>query len=1809
MPRNQIGPAVGDVSLVLKSSPKERPRLAWFGFLYIATTLGFSTWYLVLLSPSLANDLYWPGYNASGLQCFLIDAFTIQTQTTTTSATVDLLAIAIEKDYSTLDTRVALQTAYPRRVLAQDLTSIEHGITSLVNAPSISDAIKITTAYCWLDFGHRWPIAHTAAREQRCRARYLDNAAVHMESLLRIVNWHDWLARMGSNFNLAIGTYLHQSVEGAAWLESLPFAYTSLPLEATYWRRCGMQRYVVSWGNLYRAGIDDTISIVNAVGMVQKITIRDIKSTVRGALWTSSLLSWGLWNDLPAVVSSQSYTPNVSLVRNGSANYDTLLPWDAFEGALPSVSLSLFRQHVGPLNAVDTMVVSVAPSLLAYFNRFYTLVTDAMVSNPTFFAAFDAIGSVQVDPVPPDWLQVNRTFLGGSPLCLSDIESLFVQTPFGFDDSCTVATQNWMTVDKWNLLFALTAMAASDVHFTDGFSIPVCGHCPTSSTACASITTKAWAAFDSWNSPGLQDLVHQARADYLSIRVGLIQFAAEHSRPKAATLLTQPLLLAETGVWDFWGWVYLFDWAVGVREVVSFEGDVATFPLVSKAYVDQPYETDGLQVPHSACQYFWYSSVYVTCLLCGVAFVMFGYAGCTRSSTGSRNINLLYFNRVVGSVWVGRPLLFLRGLTAIIILSTSPTQFQTTHGLAKFVFTPRSWIESAVVAGEASWLSYIVHDILLVVTESHAPYYSPISATMSWIIFLGIDIIAPFQMTATLDRTCRNVVTDKLVACSSGRVELGSVSRTIALLLVPVASVCLSYVGVWYVLDDQMTPDGTRLGRILLPGAAHVFLTSTSSKTTILGLTEVESVMCGILHVPQSLQHSMFAIQLWVVQSTAKGLTNESMQSHVEHQTFQRSRHPLHEILQNQGWKTRVLTIFGTAYIVVTLLGSVSYIVMTKVNMANDFWWSSFNSSASHTFLANWFNRNQLLVDQLDVTKLNVPQYADFGAYNVTDTLVQAPAFAANLAALNLRYDLAKTIDGLRRMDACKIPWIATQYCYLDFAQRWAMANSERRQRRCQFKTKNGAIFFESVARNLNWVQFHTCWGHSFDIGFRRYLAQSEAGVQWLHTVEQNIASTSDETTFWKQQGISEFTTQWQNYKSLGIREVFNVMNAFGVTYDLTTKRAVSEFTMDGEITRKLYWTFASDLWAIAPNNTIISGRDLIRNSSNFAFQTDEILETLLILNGTLTNISTPQHVIGYILPNSFSILKNLLGPFGSIDSRQIAAPMLLRQFALNVSVLLRTVLFANESLQTIYSALQSTGTLHPIPVSFSFQNLFTLGGNPFCGFNTPHPIYSALFAFYGKNAPCSSSLSESVSSPTIPSIVFSLLGANFVREDNNSITVAAQQEFTSGVVLKVVLEAVKEFVWANIRHDEIQYLQTRGRDVQNEIYAMNVEIAQYVAWGEFDEYGPYFQSNPWLERVNIFDPIEANFSYFSWGYLYDWVYGNREVVSFEGNKGNFTVISTSSNALKFTPDELEVPQSVIVYFRYAILYVTGVIFTVAMFASVYIVSNNSHIEGLNMFEINRVAGIVWVGRPLLLLRSTAAMCLLSTSILQLEQSKSGLLTYFVSNPPFTFARIVKTILASGEVSWFIYVVNDIFMPITLQYTSMYAFKCNILSWATSALLSFLSPPEHSATLSQNCTFEEVDFDILCNTGMVVIGQKSRFITLITICMVWIILCYGFEKLRAPSLPPAKTIDSPFLCASAKWMFASEAWVYNQAYYMDKASAALNGMLVIQVDSTFFVLDLKTWRRFTIKVALEQRISNESPLAVQLNQALPLRVP
>ncbi|KAF0748774.1 hypothetical protein AaE_007252, partial [Aphanomyces astaci] len=194
--------------------------------------------------------------------------------------------------------------------------------------------------------------------------------------------------------------------------------------------------------------------------------------------------------------------------------------------------------------------------------------------------------------------------------------------------------------------------------------------------------------------------------------------------------------------------------------------------------------------------------------------------------------------------------------------------------------------------------------------------------------------------------------------------------------------------------------------------------------------------------------------------------------------------------------------------------------------------------------------------------------------------------FGAELQYTRLNV-LDQAIAGLRATSGCDVPWIFTQYCYVDFNQRWELANSASRQARCKASmTANGAVFIESVLRNVDSCELESCWGDAFTSGIASEVQSTTQGQQWLQDTLSPafVLSIADEIALWRAHNITTFDTQWQNFKRIGLINSYTISNLYGVSYPFNLQYQNTSFRLAKQATFIMYWGLANDFDAVAPN-------------------------------------------------------------------------------------------------------------------------------------------------------------------------------------------------------------------------------------------------------------------------------------------------------------------------------------------------------------------------------------------------------------------------------------------------------------------------------------------------------------------------------------------------------------------------------------------------------------------------------------------------
>ncbi|KAH9155849.1 hypothetical protein AeRB84_002203 [Aphanomyces euteiches] len=299
--------------------------------------------------------------------------------------------------------------------------------------------------------------------------------------------------------------------------------------------------------------------------------------------------------------------------------------------------------------------------------------------------------------------------------------------------------------------------------------------------------------------------------------------------------------------------------------------------------------------------------------------------------------------------------------------------------------------------------------------------------------------------------------------------------------------------------------------------------------------------------------------------------------------------------------------------------------------------------------------------------------------------------------------------------------------------------NTVKRQARCSNNyTTNAVVYLETLLRNVQWTQLQTCWGSSLDIALGSPLRRLANGTSWWKAVMSVKTTEVEELTYWQSFAVTAYATDWQNYKSMGIIDAFGIQNALGFIYPMTLKYSNGTLNLAAQTSMKMYWGFASDLWAVTSPSTSMYGASLIRHDELFAFS-KATMESILVENGTLRkrDLKTESAI--------FDTFQRTIGPFGSVDLKRIPAPPSLMEFSKHFYDIIATVQIQSLDFAQKYTALLPLPQIGNMPPRWTTVP-FTLGGNLLCDKLSPMETMDGLYVFTGGSISCGSVVGELMS-------------------------------------------------------------------------------------------------------------------------------------------------------------------------------------------------------------------------------------------------------------------------------------------------------------------------------------------------------------------------------------------------------------------------------------------------------------------------------
>ncbi|OQR92374.1 hypothetical protein ACHHYP_03753, partial [Achlya hypogyna] len=487
--------------------------------------------------------------------------------------------------------------------------------------------------------------------------------------------------------------------------------------------------------------------------------------------------------------------------------------------------------------------------------------------------------------------------------------------------------------------------------------------------------------------------------------------------------------------------------------------------------------------------------------------------------------------------------------------------------------------------------------------------------------------------------------------------------------------------------------------------------------------------------------------------------------------------------------------------------------------------------------------------------------------------------------------------------------------------------------------------------------------------------------------------------------------------------------------------------------------------------------------------------------------------------------------------------------------------------------------------------------GNVFCPeVASPFNFSIGLSQFTGIDATCYTAFNEWIF-VTQQQAIFAVIASGVALAPATQVPLACGAEVIAPDGCLESIASVVDFVTTFFSRNELEVYRNRAIAVEGSVLRSGVGIMQFARYMPTNTVKLFFQI--------LFDPTDTTMMYTSWAFAYDWAIGTREVIGIAGDEGNIAIVSTISFAATFAASTIEMPRNVATYFRILCQYISFVLVAIAIMTGLYAITGRWTTEGYNLFEVNRVGGMVWIGRPLLFLRSVTALCILSTATLQLESA--GVATVLVTSRGDVswIAALVTQALAAGELGWIVYIYDDLCMVLTRQYSASYTVKTALSVWIVAAVLSIASPVTHSATIHRRCAVVALDYEMVCHSGVLVIGSIQRLLQLVAIALgtssLWLVhdrVCYV--------IPPLDERESHLISCGANYLFEKKGWVHDRVYYLDYASAVLTGLLTVPYKNDLYVFDIKTWRTLLITRDAIEGATQYHPESRRLAYTLPL---
>ncbi|RHY25601.1 hypothetical protein DYB32_008205, partial [Aphanomyces invadans] len=433
----------------------------------------------------------------------------------------------------------------------------------------------------------------------------------------------------------------------------------------------------------------------------------------------------------------------------------------------------------------------------------------------------------------------------------------------------------------------------------------------------------------------------------------------------------------------------------------------------------------------------------------------------------------------------------------------------------------------------------------------------------------------------------------------------------------------------------------------------------------------------------------------------------------------------------------QVEAMCGLGYVVFTLVLTMSYLTLLAPVMANDLWWSGFNSTGAQSYIIDAMNDKLIVAttESIDLTASTMGRPTDYSTFYSpihiasTYTRMVVDSESANLTSAIASLQFVWSPDS-----------IPTQFCWVDFNKTWEVAHTGPRQARCYVRyTANAAVYWETTIRMSDWNTWMTAKEAQFNVTLGNAMRRTPAGDEWIRRSANAFKDVPSEVEVWKGAGLTHFTLQYANVFAWGIEERIHIQNAFGGSQAISIKSS-SVKSLGAQ------WTTLILCWG--PWNDLTVGASveysLVRNDPhNQRFTSPCSYDDYLANPDTydcdpckapwnpIPGDCWPDFELFFAFPAlpGIELVSSNIGPFGSIDLYLVATPPSLKTLASTYQAALAVLAPTNDAFKSALHKIPGYEA-DPVPLAWSSEPYLYMGGDPSCPFRDPMPFVQSSFAF-----------------------------------------------------------------------------------------------------------------------------------------------------------------------------------------------------------------------------------------------------------------------------------------------------------------------------------------------------------------------------------------------------------------------------------------------------------------------------------------------